>query len=281
MALRKHVSLIPSPAGGLRRGEGREPDPDGGDMIQSTRALPEIAATNAFYYYRDVEAAWEFYTRTLGFATVADYGFAKILQVGPTSYLTLVDETEGMHSSSEPKSVTMAVISEEVEGWWDYLSGLGVEMRAGLGNEEGVVEEGRPHDGFVAIDPEGYFLEFERFNPHPENEHLLPVLKGSRHSFPQGQETAPGVFSTGRRIWVSAGRYSGSTMRTSRRSRPSTGKLSAWRFSWIRDGRRCTRRPSRVSWGSWMGTGDSIRLQSRKGSRFPSSLRGYLAGSTI
>lgn len=38
------------------------------------------------------------------------------------------------------------------------------------------VTEGRPHDGFVAYDPEGYYLEFERFNPHEENERLMPVL---------------------------------------------------------------------------------------------------------
>jgi catechol 2,3-dioxygenase-like lactoylglutathione lyase family enzyme len=137
-------------------------------MSQSLSGLPEILATNAFYYYEDVEEAWAFYTRTLGFPTVADYGFAKILRVGPTSYLTLVDETQGMHSSTEPKSVTLAVVTDEVEGWWEYLSEVGVEMRAPLGTEEG-----RPHDGFVAIDPEGYFLEFERFNDHPENEALL------------------------------------------------------------------------------------------------------------
>ncbi|NNM04849.1 MAG: hypothetical protein HKO65_07075 [Gemmatimonadetes bacterium] len=165
-------------------------------MPEAAPTLPEIVATNAFYYYQDVEGAWAFYTEILGFATVADYGFAKILRVGPTSYLTLVDETEGMHSSEEPKSVTLAVISEEVEGWWDYLNGLGVEMRAGLGNEEGIVEEGRPHDGFVAIDPEGYLLEFERFNPHPENEALLPVLNAVEPLYPDGRETAPGVVST-------------------------------------------------------------------------------------
>ena len=162
-------------------------------MAGSEQPLPEITATNAFYYYQDVEEAWAFYTETLGFATVADYGFAKILRVGPTSYLTLVDETEGMHSSTEPKSVTLAIITDEVEAWWEYLSEAGVEMRSSLGNEEGVVEEGRPHDGFVAMDPEGYLLEFERFNPHPENEALLPVLNQVEPLYPDGTETAPGV----------------------------------------------------------------------------------------
>ncbi|UCC24383.1 MAG: VOC family protein, partial [Gemmatimonadales bacterium] len=120
--------------------------------------IPDILATNAFYYYRDVEAAWAFYRDVLGFETVADYGFAKILRVAPASYLTLVDETRGMHSVDEPRSVTLAIVTEEVEGWWAYLSEREVPVRAPLGE----VEPGQPHDGFVAIDPEGYFLEFER-----------------------------------------------------------------------------------------------------------------------
>ena len=74
-------------------------------MTESAQALPAIVATNAFYYYQDVDAAWEFYTRTLGFTTVADYGFAKILQVGPTSYLTLVDETEGCIPPPNPRAL--------------------------------------------------------------------------------------------------------------------------------------------------------------------------------
>ena len=196
MALRKLLSLSLLLLVACGGGEDGRPDSSEDEMIEAASTLPEIVATNAFYYYRDVEGAWAFYTEVLGFPTVADYGFAKILRVGPTSYLTLVDETEGMHSSEEPKSVTLAIISDEVEGWWDYLSGLGVEMRAGLGNEEGIVEEGRPHDGFVAIDPEGYLLEFERFNPHPENEALLPILNGVEPLYPNGEETAPGVVTT-------------------------------------------------------------------------------------
>ncbi|MFH1766013.1 MAG: VOC family protein [Gemmatimonadota bacterium] len=165
-------------------------------MTNPTPVLPAITATNAFYYYKDLNEAWAFYTRTLGFVTIADYGFAKILRVGPTSCLTLVDETRGMHSSSEPKSVTLAVVTDEVEGWWEYLSGAGVEMRSPLGPEDGGPAEGRPHDGFVAIDPEGYLLEFERFNEHPENEALLPVLNQVEPLFPDGTETAPGVNTT-------------------------------------------------------------------------------------
>ncbi len=147
-------------------------------------SVPTITATNAFYYYRDVDAAWDFYTDVLGFETVADYGFAKILRVAPTSYLTLVDEERGMHSAEEPKSVTLAIVTEQVEAWYTYLLEAGVSLRGELN-----VQEGRPHDGFVAMDPEGYFLEFERFNPHPENELLMPVLDGISALGPVGEVT--------------------------------------------------------------------------------------------
>ena len=76
---------------------------------------PPVQAMNAFYYYSDVDRAWAFYTELLGFETVADYGFAKILRVAPLSYLTLVDAARGMHSADEPKTATLAIVTEQVE----------------------------------------------------------------------------------------------------------------------------------------------------------------------
>ena len=75
------------------------------DVTESKR--PDIIATNAFYYYNDVDAAWRFYQDTLGFETVVDYGFAKILRIAESSYLTVVKADEGMHSADEPKTVTL------------------------------------------------------------------------------------------------------------------------------------------------------------------------------
>ncbi|HAA18224.1 MAG TPA: glyoxalase, partial [Cytophagales bacterium] len=42
-----------------------------------------------------------------------------------------------------------------------------------------------PHDGFVAIDPEGYLLEFEEFKQHKENEKFVPQLKQNPTVLPQ------------------------------------------------------------------------------------------------
>lgn len=130
-----------------------------------------IAANNAFFYYADVEAATRFYTETLGLRIAADYGFAKILQVAETSFLTLVDAERGMHSADEPKTVAIALVTDQLDEWWDYVSALDLPLRSGYEPREGAA-----HHGFVVIDPEGYFLEFERFNPHPENERFIPLL---------------------------------------------------------------------------------------------------------
>lgn len=149
------------------------PDPPAASEIPAdAEERPPIVASNAFYYYADVEAAWRFYADVLGFETTADYGFAKIMRVAPASYLTLVDAAEGMHSADEPKTVTLAIVTDEVEGWYAYLTAAGVPMRGGLGE----VDLEAAHVGFVVVDPEGYFLEFERFQPHPENDRLLPLL---------------------------------------------------------------------------------------------------------
>ena len=76
-----------------------------------------------------------------------------------------------MHTTDEPKSVAMALITDQLDEWYAYLETQDVEWRSGYDPAEG-----RPHHGFVILDPEGYYLEFERFNPHPENEHLMPIL---------------------------------------------------------------------------------------------------------
>ncbi len=144
---------------------------DSADLAQTLRAPSPLIASNAFYYYENVLAAESFYNGVLGLETVSDFGFAKILQVAPTSFLTLVNADSGMHSANEPKSVTLALVTDQVEGWYEHLTRAGVPIHAELN-----VHEGTPHDGFVAIDPEGYFLEFERFNQHAENEHLMPLL---------------------------------------------------------------------------------------------------------
>jgi len=137
-----------------------------GQNITSQR--PDIIATNAFYYYADVDEAWAFYRDTLGFETVVDYGFAKIMRVASSSYLTLVRASDGMHSIDEPKTVVLNLVTDELTRWRNYLVAQNVSIRSSY--------EDNSSNSFVVVDPEGYDLKFVRFNPHPGHESFVSAF---------------------------------------------------------------------------------------------------------
>ncbi len=147
-----------------------------------------IQANLVFFYYPDLEEAETFYTNLLGFEKVLDYGFARIFRMSPTTYIGLVDETKGMHDPSEPKSVTLSFATDDVDRWYRYLSDAGVPMHRPLSDSARI-----PIRGFVALDPAGYYLEFETFLEHPQNEllhtHLAPTQ--ALYPLPELETTRP------------------------------------------------------------------------------------------
>ncbi len=130
-----------------------------------------IRATNLFLYYKDLSKAADFYSKTLGLEQVADYTMARIFRVTGDSYLILVDAAKGMHTADEPKTVALALITDQLEDWYAHLKTAGVKIKYDL-----KLKPNGPHDGFVIEDIEGYLLEFERFNDHPENDNFVPAL---------------------------------------------------------------------------------------------------------
>ncbi len=134
-----------------------------------------VRASNLFLYYRDLNRATAFYRDTLGLELVADYDMARIFRVAEESYLILVDATKGMHTADEPKSVALALLTDQLDEWHAYLATKGIAPGRPF-----AARPGSAHDGFVVKDPEGYLLEFERFNQHPENERFVPLLKANR-----------------------------------------------------------------------------------------------------
>jgi catechol 2,3-dioxygenase-like lactoylglutathione lyase family enzyme len=130
-----------------------------------------VRASNLFLYYNDLEKASDFYSKTLGMEMVADYTMAKIFRMTSDSYLILVDAKKGMHTAEEPKTVALALITDQLDEWYAYLKTTDVKIKYDYN-----LKPNRAHDGFVIYDTEGYLLEFERFNAHPENENFLPQL---------------------------------------------------------------------------------------------------------
>ncbi len=134
-----------------------------------------VEANIVFLYYRDIPAAQRFYEDVMGLRLTVDQGFTKIYRVSPTSFIGLVDETQGLHHASEEKPVTLSFVTEQVDAWYEYLESKGVRIHRPL--SDGIRH---PTRGFVAIDPEGYFLEFERFLEHPQNALILDSLRAGR-----------------------------------------------------------------------------------------------------
>ena len=138
-----------------------------------------IKANHLFFYYKDLAQAQRFYEKILGLRRVLDYGYASIHQISATTYVGLVDEAKGVQQATEPKTVTLSFITQEIDAWYQYLTNQGVKMHHRLADATR-----HPTRGFVAVDPEGYFLEFETFLPHEQNWKLRDQLSRTKSSFP-------------------------------------------------------------------------------------------------
>ena len=120
-----------SPAADASMSDTSAPEPMPAADMAAVDLMTEFGTTanNVFFYYEDVEAATTFYREVLGLRVAADYGFAKIMQVAPKSFITLVDASEGMHSADEPKTTANALVTDQLDEWWDYLQTQEIDWR--------------------------------------------------------------------------------------------------------------------------------------------------------
>ncbi|MEL7044922.1 MAG: VOC family protein, partial [Pseudomonadota bacterium] len=132
----------------------------------------DIVAAETRFYYQDLEAAVSFYREHLGLIPVETRDDEVVLEVAPGALLTLATLESGGYAPDTPRTAAIALVTDQLDEWWEALSSRNLNMRS----TEYDPQPGRAHHGFVLEDPEGWFLEFERFNPHPENEKLMPLL---------------------------------------------------------------------------------------------------------
>ena len=120
-------------------------------------------------FFKDLGTATRFYGETLGLQQIGQDAHSRTFRVGSSSLLKLMDSSHPL--AEKPKTVAIALLTDQLEDWWSYIQEKNVGVKYPL-----KVKPGGPHDGFVALDPEGHLLEFERFHQHPENEKFIPVL---------------------------------------------------------------------------------------------------------
>jgi hypothetical protein len=67
----------------------------------------------------------------------------------------------------------VAFFIDDLDGWYDYVKTNKLfELRS---DSIGTGPEGK-YRAFVGYDPEGYYLEFDRFYPHRDNELMMNYL---------------------------------------------------------------------------------------------------------
>lgn len=164
----------------------------GSDMDAVEERANDIIGNNAFLYYKDYDEAVDFYHNKLGFKNVFEFpGFAMILQFSPTTFITVVNDDgsgRGMHSADEPKTIAIALLTDQIDAWYEYAASLNLDIRnppRPLGDS--------PHNGFLVTDPGGYILEFEYFAPHAENVNFVPLLDPMENMYvdPNQQSSRP------------------------------------------------------------------------------------------
>jgi catechol 2,3-dioxygenase-like lactoylglutathione lyase family enzyme len=138
------------------------------------RTAPDALAAEVRFFYADLERAQAFYREHLGLIPVETRDDAVVLEIAPGALLTLATLESGGFAPDTPRTAAIALVTDQLDEWWEALSGRGLSMRTKAFQPK----PGSAHDGFVLEDPEGWFLEFERFNSHPENERLMPRLDG-------------------------------------------------------------------------------------------------------
>lgn len=129
-------------------------------------------AAEVVFHYENLDRAVRFYRDNLGLVPVETREDAVVLEVAPGALLTLATLESGGYTPDTPRTAAIALITDQLDEWWAALSTRDIDMRT----ESYDPVRGRAHHGFVLADPEGWLLEFERFNPHPENTQLMPRL---------------------------------------------------------------------------------------------------------
>ncbi|MEM8943047.1 MAG: VOC family protein [Pseudomonadota bacterium] len=140
--------------------------------IAGNEGRPAALAAETVFHYTDLDRAVTFYRAHLGLTPVETRENAVVLEVAPGALLTLATLESGGYSADTPRTAAIALVTDQLDEWWEALSERDLDMRT----ETYDPIPGRAHHGFVLADPEGWLLEFERFNAHPENVRLMPQL---------------------------------------------------------------------------------------------------------
>ena len=124
--------------------------------IEAMSDHPPVLQTVTWVYTEDLHGTCRFYAKMLGLELVKDEGAARIYR-GSTDGCIGVCEAIGGRVV-EPRGTMITLVTDDVDGWYARLEAAGAKTH---GPPE-VVEQFGIY-AFVAEDPNGYLIEFQRF----------------------------------------------------------------------------------------------------------------------
>lgn len=116
---------------------------------------PILSHQITFLYTRDIETTAHFYEQVMGLELVIDQGDCKIYRITATA---LVGFCERASAPVEPVGIIFTLISEDVDGWYDYLTAQNIvyETPPTLNKKYQI------YHSFLR-DPNGYLIEIQKF----------------------------------------------------------------------------------------------------------------------
>ncbi|MEO9872235.1 VOC family protein [Ekhidna sp.] len=120
-------------------------------------------------YYENIAGANTFYSDIIGLKELD----TDLYKISDGAFLKL-HSFDDKHPKNQPKSTAIAFLTDQLPEWYTYIKQSGAPIKYTY-----KPKEDGPHDGFVAIDPGGYLLEFEEFKQHPENELFMAILENT------------------------------------------------------------------------------------------------------
>lgn len=118
--------------------------------------VPPINQSLLFTYTNDLDKASAFFSDTLGFDQVYRHEACNIFRVTESSFIGVCDLPD---RPTEKAAVMISFVTDDVDGWHDFLVGKGIEFVKEPGNSDqfGVYSS-------LFVSPHGYNIEILSFD---------------------------------------------------------------------------------------------------------------------
>ena len=116
---------------------------------------PQLKQQVTFLYTHDLATTGAFYEEIVGLPLVLDQGSCRIYRVANGAFVGFCQREE---APEEPHGIILTLVSDDVDGWYDYLR-----------EKEVAFEKPPEHNETYNIyhcflrDPNGYLIEIQRF----------------------------------------------------------------------------------------------------------------------